>query len=37
VAFSVVAFILQRDRAYVVITLIVLAVLLFSLTGKMSG
>ena len=33
VAFSVVAFLLQRDRTYVVITLIVLAVLLFSLTG----
>ena len=37
VAFSVVAFLLQRDRAYVVITLIVLAVLLFSLTGRASG
>ncbi len=37
VAFSVVAFALQRDRKYVVITLIVLAVLLFSLTGRMSG
>jgi uncharacterized membrane protein len=34
VAFSVVAFALQRDRAYVVITLIVLAVLLFSLSGR---
>ncbi|HEX9157497.1 MAG TPA: DUF1634 domain-containing protein [Syntrophales bacterium] len=32
VAFSVVAFALQRDRTYVVVTLIVLAVLLFSLT-----
>jgi uncharacterized membrane protein len=31
VAFSVAAFALQRDRTYVVITLIVLAVLLFSL------
>jgi uncharacterized membrane protein len=31
VAFSVVAFLLQRDRTYVAITLIVLAVLLFSL------
>ena len=31
VAFSVVAFALQRDRAYVVVTLIVLAVLLYSL------
>ncbi|HTT60778.1 MAG TPA: DUF1634 domain-containing protein [Bryobacteraceae bacterium] len=33
VAFSVAAFALQRDRAYVVITLIVLSVLLFSLFG----
>jgi uncharacterized membrane protein len=33
VGFSVVAFALQRDRAYVVITSIVLAVLLFSLLG----
>jgi uncharacterized membrane protein len=31
VAFSVVAFTLQRDRTYVVVTLIVLAVLLYSL------
>ncbi len=37
VAFSVVAFALQRDRTYVVITLIVLAVLLVSLTGRLSG
>ncbi|MGO4885695.1 MAG: DUF1634 domain-containing protein [Bryobacteraceae bacterium] len=37
VAFSVVAFFLQRDHKYVVITLIVLAVLLFSLTGRVSG
>jgi uncharacterized membrane protein len=37
VAFSVVAFLLQRDRAYVAITLIVLAVLLFSLSGRISG
>jgi uncharacterized membrane protein len=37
VAFSVVAFALERDRTYVVITLIVLAVLLVSLTGRMSG
>jgi len=37
VAFSVVAFALQRDRAYLLITLIVLAVLLFSLAGKMNG
>lgn len=37
VAFSVVAFALQKDRAYVAITLIVLAVLLFSLTGRISG
>jgi len=34
VAFSVAAFFLQRDRAYVVITLIVLGVLLFSLLGE---
>ena len=33
VAFSVVAFALEHDRLYVVITLIVLAVLLFSLAG----
>jgi uncharacterized membrane protein len=33
VTFSVVAFALERDRLYVVITLIVLAVLLFSLAG----
>jgi uncharacterized membrane protein len=33
VAFSVVAFALKRDRLYVVITLIVLGVLLFSLAG----
>lgn len=33
VAFSVVAFILQRDRLYVVVTLIVLGVLLYSLVG----
>lgn len=37
VAFSVVAFALQRDRTYVVITLIVLSVLLLSLTGRLSG
>ena len=33
VAFSVVGFALQRDRKYVIITLIVLGVLLFSLSG----
>jgi uncharacterized membrane protein len=33
VAFSVVAFVLQQDRTYVAITLIVLGVLLFSLMG----
>ena len=33
VAFSAVAFALERDRLYVVITLIVLGVLLFSLAG----
>jgi uncharacterized membrane protein len=37
VAFSVVAFVMQRDRTYVTITLIVLAVLLFGLTGRISG
>lgn len=37
VAFSVAAFALQRDRTYVVITLIVLTVLLLSLTGRLSG
>jgi uncharacterized membrane protein len=33
VAFSVAAFALQRDRLYLVVTLIVLAVLIYSLTG----
>jgi uncharacterized membrane protein len=33
VVFSVFAFALQRDRAYVVITLIVLAILLYNLIG----
>ena len=33
VAFSVVAFALEHDRLYVVVTLIVLAVLVFSLAG----
>lgn len=33
VAFSLTAFIVQRDRAYMAITSIVLAVLLYSLTG----
>jgi uncharacterized membrane protein len=33
VAFSVVAFAIQRDRLYVVVTLIVLAVLTYSLLG----
>jgi uncharacterized membrane protein len=33
VAFSMLAFALQRDRTYVIITLIVLGVLLYSLTG----
>jgi uncharacterized membrane protein len=33
VAFSVVAFAQQRDRTYVMVTLIVLAVLLYSLVG----
>lgn len=34
VAFSLVAFALERDRAYVAITLIVLIVLLYSLIGE---
>jgi uncharacterized membrane protein len=33
VAFTVISFIIQRDRVYVCVTLIVLAVLLFSLAG----
>jgi uncharacterized membrane protein len=33
VVFSVAGFVLERDRAYVVITLVVLAVLVFSLAG----
>jgi uncharacterized membrane protein len=33
VAFSIIAFALQRDRMYVAFTLIVLAVLIFSLAG----
>ena len=33
VAFSVAAFAIQRDRLYVVVTLIELAVLMYSLTG----
>ena len=38
VAFSVVAFALQRDRMYVLFTLLVLAVLLYSLfSGYLSG
>lgn len=37
VAFSLVAFLIQRDRVYVVVTSIVLAVLLFSLTGGRAG
>jgi uncharacterized membrane protein len=37
VAFSLVAFLLQRDRAYVFVTSIVLALLVFSLTGGWAG
>jgi len=33
VAFSVAAFAIQRDRLYVVVTLMVLAILLYSLTS----
>jgi len=36
VAFSVVAFALQRDRTYVVVTLFVLAVVLLGLTRESS-
>jgi uncharacterized membrane protein len=37
VAMSLVAFILQRDRVYVVVTSIVLALLIFSLAGGISA
>jgi uncharacterized membrane protein len=37
VAMSLVAFILQRDRVYIVVTSIVLAVLIFSLIGGVPG
>jgi uncharacterized membrane protein len=37
VAMSLVAFILQRDRVYVVVTSIVLALLIFSLAGGIPG
>ena len=37
VAMSLIAFILQRDKVYIVVTSIVLALLLFSLTGGISG
>ncbi len=37
VSFAVVAFALQRDRVYVIVTLIVLGVLLFSLLGGGGG
>jgi uncharacterized membrane protein len=37
VAMSLVAFVLQRDRVYIVVTSIVLALLLFSLTGGVPG
>jgi uncharacterized membrane protein len=37
VAFSLVAFLLQRDRVYVIVTSVVLALLLFSLTGGWAG
>jgi uncharacterized membrane protein len=36
VAFSIVAFVLERDRMYVIITLIVLAILIYSLMGGYS-
>jgi uncharacterized membrane protein len=34
VVFSIVAFTIQRDRIYVIVTLIVLAILLYSLVGS---
>jgi len=37
VAMSLVAFILQRDRVYIVVTSLVLGLLIFSLTGGVSG
>jgi uncharacterized membrane protein len=37
VAMSLVAFILQRDRVYIVVTSIVLALLIYSLTGGIAG
>jgi len=37
VAMSLVAFVLQRDRVYIVVTSIVLALLLFSLAGGIPG
>jgi uncharacterized membrane protein len=37
VAMSLVAFIVQRDRVYIVVTSIVLALLLFSLSGGVPG
>jgi uncharacterized membrane protein len=37
VAMSLVAFIVQRDRIYIVVTTIVLALLIFSLTGGIPG
>jgi uncharacterized membrane protein len=37
VAFSIVGFAMERDRMYVVFTLIVLAILLYSLLGSGLG
>jgi uncharacterized membrane protein len=37
VAMSLIAFLLQRDRVYVFVTAIVLALLIFSLTGGVPG
>ena len=37
VAMSLVAFVVQRDRIYIVVTTIVLALLIFSLTGGIPG
>ncbi|HVI44463.1 MAG TPA: DUF1634 domain-containing protein [Chitinophaga sp.] len=37
IAFSVIAFLIEKDYLYVVITLIVLAVIVFSMTGGIAG
>ncbi len=37
VAFSAVAFLLEKDYLYVVLTLVVLGVIIFSMTGNLAG